>query len=482
MPTAYPYIVITDGTDTVTMHDGSSPASLTYPIVKWTPAVASRRTSSIASGLPYEDVTETMTINVYGSTTAECLSRVQTLKRLLDKAERWAREDDLTQAPVILKYWPQGSALSETLQAVILGRAADDASMTLPDDWHNGTGISKVAIELTITFRRRGLWITATATHATAVNTDISDVATLTFASSVTTPSPVNLGVYGFSPGTISDGFLFTSKGTTQLMVMSPGSASFASGTAAWSTVVETSKASRDGTLMRYTPSGTATSYSPVYTATAIRGLRLAFFAVVRNNDATKTYQMSVTCTRYGVTMGAMSATTNTVTIDGSSTSPRCIYVGQVSMPPYVPTSYLSSYATRFRFNVTASASGGTLDIDHVVILSLDDEDTSRVLAFNTSWTATASYPEDVNTLYVRPLLLTHQRAGVWLEDWSITDAQLPLTYRGDPYIMTTGSTLCAVTVMPYGTTWCYTGGIASTVPLSIYYTVQRYPAYITPE
>ena len=87
----YPYLVITDGTTTVTLLDGSNGAT-NFPLKRdgWAPAIAGLRTSPLAGQTPYEDVTEQMLIEINGSTAANALANLVTLRKLL----AWKRSRD----------------------------------------------------------------------------------------------------------------------------------------------------------------------------------------------------------------------------------------------------------------------------------------------------------------------------------------------------------------------------------------------------
>src|SRR4051812_30642710 len=99
----YLYLVLTDGTTTVTFSDGAN-GSTNYPPQAggWAPNVAALNQSLLGGRGPYTDVVEEITINVRGATAALCYSNLDALVRLLDQADRWwLRAENIS--PVLLK-------------------------------------------------------------------------------------------------------------------------------------------------------------------------------------------------------------------------------------------------------------------------------------------------------------------------------------------------------------------------------------------
>src|SRR5437868_4467312 len=102
---------MTDGTDTVTFMDGLGGVT-NWPLIRgqWGPAIAGLRTSPLAGRGPYADVAEDLSCNIRNTTGALVYGNLDTLARLLDKAERWwLRNEPIS--PVVLKYAPQGSTI-----------------------------------------------------------------------------------------------------------------------------------------------------------------------------------------------------------------------------------------------------------------------------------------------------------------------------------------------------------------------------------
>src|SRR6266536_4943306 len=112
---AFPYLVITDGTDTVTIQDGAGGLT-SYALVAdtWAPATATRRVSALGGQLSYTDIAEELELTIRGADTATAYDNLQKLTRLLDKADRWSGDENVS--PVLIKFAPQGSTVASTSQ------------------------------------------------------------------------------------------------------------------------------------------------------------------------------------------------------------------------------------------------------------------------------------------------------------------------------------------------------------------------------
>src|SRR3990170_3534484 len=91
------YLVITDGTTTVTIADGAGGATnYKFAYGTWAPAVAPLRRSQLGGRGPYGDVIEEMQLHITGSTVPNALANLATLAQLLDQAERWSRGENVS--------------------------------------------------------------------------------------------------------------------------------------------------------------------------------------------------------------------------------------------------------------------------------------------------------------------------------------------------------------------------------------------------
>src|ERR1041385_8873437 len=103
------YLALSDGTTTVTLSDGSGGLTKYPPIqAGWGPNAGALDQSLLGGRGPYTDGVETITINIRDTTAALCYTRLDTLARLLDQADRWWMRAEAVSA-VVLKWAPQGS-------------------------------------------------------------------------------------------------------------------------------------------------------------------------------------------------------------------------------------------------------------------------------------------------------------------------------------------------------------------------------------
>lgn len=122
------------------------------------PAGQRRRRSRLGNQSRFEDVTETIVLNIYGATEAACLANLDTLARQLEQAEDWSAEESTS--PVILTVAPDGG--TRKLSAIVLGYSgADDASpWDLPVEFLDDLGQYTIQ-ELTLRIRHTGPWLFA---------------------------------------------------------------------------------------------------------------------------------------------------------------------------------------------------------------------------------------------------------------------------------------------------------------------------------
>lgn len=215
---ATPYLVLTDGTTTVTILNGTAATSYILESGNWAPGIAGKNRSTFG-GKPYSDVTEEMTLHIKGSSGADCYGKLATLTQLLDQADAWGRGENV--AAVQIQYAPLGATTasdSAPMKAVITGRADNSdemAAVTLSNELDEG-GLVSFIRNVRVRFKRRGLWL-----HSNQVASgDVANgtVGTLAFGSSTGALSPTRLTItnwYG-----MADAYVFVAPSASYLSII----------------------------------------------------------------------------------------------------------------------------------------------------------------------------------------------------------------------------------------------------------------------
>lgn len=486
MPTqSHPYLVLTDGTTTVTFSDGVGGAT-SYPLAGrnvWAPNIASLRRDALAGRAPYGDVIEELTINIIGATAAAAMSNLATLARLLDQAERWRRGDNV--AAVALKYVPQGSTVHSTstpLQAIVLGRAVGDETNTVglsPE--FNDVGLIFWIRDVRMRFIRRSQWLGASesASSSAAGSSARHHVA---FGSSHPEFSPLKIVLNDLTPGAalaMKDSFIFVARnkaGTSDVTGSYIQSLAAETMTATgWTAVASAGNNPLGTNVLRYTPTGTTFVASGALTLTSPMTLskRIYVYATLRNNHATRTFQVYGEFTSLGGTKTLITPTTFISSGDDGTTQPRAVCLGSISIPVDEVALPNATYPTFKLYAAVSSTTGSpTLDFDNLVFLGADDEggNALTILAF--------TIPNQTNIdLIVDPQALTSPRPTVTLDYTSVTDM---LSYENNPWNNTVLDRVTCLWLATQGTNWRFANN-ANTLQ-TFTFTATRRLAYLTPQ
>lgn len=458
-----PYLVMTDGTDTVTFQDGANPGGQTnWPVVraKWGPRIAGIRTSQLAGHGPYAEAQEDLSCNILGTTAALAWQNLDTLTRLLDKAERWwLRNESIS--PVLLKYVPQGSTIHSNgtpLQAIVLGRVGDDElnGVDLPDNVNDAGFIFQI-FDVRVLCMRRGAWTGLTETPATSSSLANPAVLTRAFASTHPINSPVDVTIGGFdktATPTIKAGFLMVGSNINDIQFAQP---TLVTG---YTSVADSANLAKFGFIVRYTPTVTTAvlSGNTFISGSAMSGT-VGLYATVRNNSATTTFQIA------GIMTGPFgSAQTAYQTIDTSTTNPRVIFLGEVSGIGF----------TGMQVSCIASAASGTLDINYVLCVNLRDE-TVAVIAHESVDVSAISLNAVTLSFKFNPI--TDQGPTAYV---SGTIANAAVTYHGPLPLIATGINIYAIWVATNNNYWVFTNVSNTAVALTL--SVTRYRSYLSPQ
>lgn len=465
------YLEITNGTDTVTIADGSGgPTSYKLIYATWAPQVAGKRGSELDAGGPYAEVDEVMQLIVSGSTVPDVLANVEKLNRLLDEAEDWARGDSAT--PVLIKYSPKGATVSSAaspLQAVVLGRSPSVANgpLQLPTVFSDLDGNNLYVLDVTISFRRRGQWIGADESAGPATAGPAGDVTSVSFGTTHKTRSPVTIQFTGFASQAVPyDAFLILAANSGDIEVVE---AEDLVGTSANGySEVNDGNGQRGAGVLRYTPADTNYNISPSTMTLSMRPKRVAVYAVMRPNSVSVAFNVQMWL---GIDLSGLNMVSLPVKqiYNWGATEPRVVALGIASSPVPFASFYLMTQA------MTVSSS---LDIDYFVFVNLDNPH-SQVLGLD----AFVMGGGGAMRLYIKDNVLSELTPFVGSTDAAAETTKVPTGYRGSPYLTAYGQNLYACLVMTGGSgagnRWRYTeGGAVDNLQLS----ATRRKAYLTPQ
>lgn len=484
---AQPFLQITDGVTSVTIADGSGGAT-SWPMEPdgWAPNIGGFSRSQLGGRGPYDDVLETMRLDVTGATAAAAYANLQTLERLIDQAERWSRGENV--AIVLIKFAPQGSTVASTaapLQAACMGYAPGAAQACTSGSrflmMPVSAGSSYVIAGVQLRFMRRGAWLLAAAVTGTSASVANPGPYPITGMTTHPNISPCQVRLAGLAANTAIDTadskpiFILAQQGSDlQIARADIGvSAPFASvADAANNPYLVT-------TVMRYTPAVTTevVGFTISMANMTASARRFAFFAAVRNNSVSASYTLRV-AGRIQVNstgpVNSIEAYTRPVVIDTAHTRPRFVPLGVLS---------LSSALKSIQLAFTASATGaGTLDVSYVVALAVDNP-YARAIQLDKVENVGAYAHTVAADLIVDPQPLAGLGPTVYRAFETTSDIDT-LGYYGDAYPVASGTTFQALLMCKRtgGDNVCWTYGAVSGAKDSLTLTASRYDARLVPE
>lgn len=473
MTQPFPYVAINGTAGTVTFAAGTAtPGDYSLERKYWSPAIAHLRPTQIGGQGRYSEVIEELEINITGSTVAAAYANLALLNRLLDEAERWTANDS-NAGVVTFRYSPQGSTTSSTaafLRAVILGRAPGDTSrapVELPPDF-NETGMTRFTLAVRLRFWRRGRWLLPDATETTGTSVTVGNTSVINPVGSLSTVSPLNVAITGFDPATmptISGGFLAMasrdSLSTMEPLISQPMSTATAAGYTAFN---DSGNRPIGGTnVLRYTPTGTAAATSGTISPFSItESAPTAVLAVVRNNSATRTFQIRANLTGRGITVSTPYAV-----VDTSSQQPRIIRLGIVKHPAEWGSLSITCL-------VDSTTGSPTLDIDYLVLLSIRDE-TCRLIEHSSASISGFTSPIRLRVINSELIRLPQ----MYVQDSSVSVNLAYLTYYDAIDAQTRDNQIYVQWHATRAQYWRFTNN-AGTV-LTYQAIAQRTPAYLGP-
>ena len=463
---------------TIKISDGSTTVNLLdtiHMVYDWPIARATRSTSLMGGRSPYSDVVETINIGVKGATAALCLAALGTLSDLLDQAEAWSRGENVT--AVYIEYEPPGSALAASVKAVITGRPDFGSFITLPSKaggilLENAYVIGTNNDPITLSFKRRGLWLGATEQEVDAGGLEdmpyheISDAFTDNFK--VLCPFEARTSFVWDDSTTIADNeayFCFTNSGSKMALIEGESW-----GTAAGEFVDTVDTDASGGNVVRFTPVDTDNNTLQMdFTAygfdTTVR--RFQIFAVLANNHATTTFDTYFSW--YNLDSSVSSGNTKTKVIDASTTNPKIFYWDEFALPDQ-----LNNY--KVSFNVAGSAAAGTLDIDYFVVVGIDQS--TNILHMAAIQTVNANDTSSLTVIDHR--LESHTTPIVYEEASAVSGlASSIIGYDGNASLHVSGNVISTIVIAcDNAGSWVMNDGDSTVQCLT---NVYRYKGYLTP-
>lgn len=343
---------------------------LAYPT--WQPSVSKRKDALISAGSAYMPVTDELTLNIVSTVSADdCLQKLNALIRLLDQADRWA--NDLPEHPVWIYYRPKGSTKAFLYNALILGNRSSDDWAKLPvtyDDVGQNYRINGVVI----TIDRSGLWLqtdtTDTVVGSTATPFAPSSMTLAKAPSRIASPIDLSFGSFNTAaiPQPIPASVLIISDvddGSNSRIVQL--NALNLATSVKYTSVGDAARNAVGTNVLRYTPTDTAYNNSNPAALNNINGFNYAVYASVRNNSGTTTFKVKVNAIGSGANNSALAKSTSQETlIDTSILTPRVVFLGVISR--------INIGNNRVYLSIQASAASGSLDIDQLIFVAIDDE------------------------------------------------------------------------------------------------------------
>jgi len=356
------YAALTDGTTTVTF---ASPGNggLWYRIEDgWAPKIANLRTSAFGVGV-YEDATESIPISVGGSNPAHLYANIETLKVLCDKAENWYMAKSAT--AVTLNFSPPGASISSAGSPV--KSAVYAAHLNVPANYYGlppsgAAWVQGMSIEMT----RRAAWVYSSGSASASAASNPAAI-TVGFASSLSGYSHFDYRISGLHGASINSGGLqVITAPSSNYFVLQPASGVAVSGS--FTHVSGSANLAYGGSVVRFTPGGTTETtllWDAIVSGVPSTNRRYGFWAAVRNNSSTTSFLMRVGMaanTAYGTPTKSYTPYT---TIGTTSLLPQIVFLGTAAIDSN----------PGYSIAVKASSASGTLDVNYVLAVALDDRD-----------------------------------------------------------------------------------------------------------
>lgn len=447
------YLALTDGTTTCTLADGAGGVTsyrLTYGA--WGPKLAARRAAQLGGRGPYEDVSEEMTISIHGSSTANAYSKLQALQALLEQAGRFARGEAV--APVLLKYSPPDATVSSAaspLQAVV-----SEGMLMLPGNF-NATQPQFVIANIKIKLKRQGEWLHVTESPMSEPGlTNSGELATITLPAAAKALSPTLLQMtQGRMESDTTDQIIVLAGGSSRVQILAANGG--AGG--AFSAVNDAAKFARHTNVLRYTPAVTTEVGQAIGALSMDSQTRQCIvLASVRNNSATTSFSIRMQLSSTG----------------GYGFTPRQRIAANALYPQWITLGLVATgeTPTYCYLYVTASAASGSLDIDSIVVVSVNFPEVHII-----------GVPDNPSYSGVATLVIDHR--ALTRESPAVTAAGFSGPYMGNVWLPTQSAGLTALVLQCGGYNrdrWRTTRFSGSELVVANVFTATRLRALVAPE
>lgn len=419
--------------------------------------LSTRRKGALGGSSLYEDVPITIPLTISHASTSLVYAALQTLLALLEEAQAWQKNQWV--GGVRLRAKLAGSTVVLPLECVVLRPPDADASADLPTIYQPPAGgpLGPYAMDVDLRLVRRGLWLQAqeTQTASAAVSGTLQ---TATFSTSQRFAGPLRLGFHsntdpldGLGSGTADNqaAFVWATDSTlanggailpaaNKIRILE--GEGFTLG-GVFSNAADTAAQARGGSVLRYTPA-TANIFSTTQYVVAsfggqFLGNRALVYAVARRNTLT-TADYQARLIAYG---------------DGG-VSPRNSPIQPLALPDLRPNVVYLGTVLGGMFSIglslSASAVGGSLDIDYLVFVNVDDP-TASVISYSLEGILLSAG----RAITADPRPLTDPTGVVGATSTSTGRVFYPFAEQmGDPWLAAQGVTVCGVLMQPNDIYW----------------------------
>lgn len=480
----YPYCAISDGTlaNTVILQDAISgvPAYLLDLPDHWVPSIPTLTDATLSGRGPVNDTEEELPLIISGRTPAEVTVNRARLINLLDQARRWKMGENVL--PVLMKYVPAGSATYDSgtpLQAAILGRVGDDSGVPISNFQKTGDPHMGWCQQVNVRLKRRGQWIGSAESVTSTPAAGSGARHHMAFSTSLSEFSPLKVTIDNLTPGaalSMTPSFVMVARNKAGTSTVA-GSylQSYAAETmtaTGWTAVASAGNNPLGTNVLRYTPTGTTfvASGSLTLTSPLTQCKRIYVYATVRNNHATRTFQLGGQFISAG---GTQTLSLPYTFIDASIQTPRAICLGSMALPVDSNALANATFPTFKLIAAVSSTSGSpTLDIDNIVFIGAEDE------GCNVMTLRAFTMPNQSNIdLTLDPQSITMPVPTATLEYSTTVDF---LGYEGNLWSNTILQRVTCLWLAVQGTNWRFANN-ANTLQ-TFTFTVTRRPAYLVPQ
>lgn len=426
----------------------------------YAPAVAERRADLLANRPPYDDVEESIRINVTGSSKAVLFANVERLAYILRKAGEYWRTG--IGKPCFIEYQPQGSDLTFPLAAQLKG-----GRLILPSTYNDllpGNEISGVELRIV----RSGQWYGRAENAPNSSATEIPNPMTCTFSGGVsyTAGAPVAIGIGNGTaiPSeilTLPAGFLLVASLAANI-VITQGETMTRELNSSW--VIDSTYNPSAGGVGRFSVSNNTDQaiLRQAYGSGPRNWRNVGVFVCLRNNASTNQWLLRA----QGRYLGSTIVQTKEVLVGAEAyNAPKVVYLGALKGIGVDDLQIMGRAVVN---------SAATLDIDYVALINLDDP-AARVLAYDTTTQSFGAARQ--MTIKTTPSIYDDRAPIMYLN--TNTGDYMPMGQRGDLWLSIEGTTVAVA--------WLATSGIyfrqvnhnnVNVIPVL---SATRYPAYLTP-